>query len=337
MEREITVESPMQVQSEECHQIPTPFGDGPIHDANPRDVVVSNQAPNTLEGPPLPDVATNVSEFQQESPHIDGSIAPQEASPSFVEELKALSFEATAERHLGSSSGIAFAKLTQTVLRRLTPDTNDFLFTNVRTTYTGPRLFDSSSPLDLFDPSLLESLSESMSLHPMLFGDIALADRVEPSDAIVALHAPGDQTHINALVDFYFAHSHTLYPIIHRGELLQSLQRIRENPQDPVASSPLSLFRIWMVLAIGSTAYSSVCLTEEAESRVYYNKALEYLEQAMACGEMVMTPVQHDPFTLTDDFSQAALEAMMLQVSYSFFNQLGPSKEINLLQMFDTF
>ncbi|KAJ5804438.1 transcriptional regulator family: Fungal Specific TF [Penicillium psychrosexuale] len=229
--------------------------------------------------------------------------------PCFVDELKTLSLEATAERHLGSTSGISFARLTQVVLRRLTPDKADFTFVSDRgTNYAGAPLFDFNSPSDLLDPSLFEGLNESVSTHPLLFGDVVVADITGLSNDVgVALDLPSDQSHIDQLVNFYFAHSHTLYPILHRGEFLQSLQRLRDNPHDAAACSPLTLFRIWMVLAVGSTAYCSVSLSEESESRVYYTKALQYFEQAIAYGEM------------------AALEAIMLQVSYSFFNQLGPN------------
>lgn len=210
------------------------------------------------------------------------------APPCFVDELKTLSLEATAERHLGSPSGISFARLTQFVLRRLTPDKADFTFVSDHPdNYSGARLFDFNSPSDLLDPSLFERLNDSVSIQPLLFGDLVLADIAEPNDAVVALELPTEQSHINRLVDFYFAHSHTLYPILHRGELLKDLQRLRDNPHDPAAHSPSTLFRIWMVLAIGSTAYSSVSLSEESESRVYYNKALLYLEHAVASGDMV--------------------------------------------------
>lgn len=215
---------------------------------------------------------------------------PPAAPPCFVDELKTLSLEATAERHLGSPSGISFARLTQFVLRRLTPDKADFVFVRDHhgDNYHGAKLFeDFNSPSDLLDPSLFERLNDSVSIEPLLFGDVVLADIADPNDAVAGLELPGDQAHITRLVDFYFAHSHTLYPILHKGELLQSLQRLRADQHDPVANSPSTLFRIWMVLAIGSTAYSSVSLSEESESRVYYNKALQYLEQAVASGDLV--------------------------------------------------
>lgn len=264
----------------------------------------------SVPAPSIPDISVEFSRGQepQQMHPLFQEPPPPPPPPCFVDELKTLSLEATAERHLGSPSGISFARLTQFVLRRLTPDKADFIFVSDHgENYNGARLFDFNSPSDLLDPSLFERLNESVSIEPLLFGHVGLADIAEPTDAAVALDLPSDQAHINRLVDFYFAHSHTLYPILHKGELLQSLQHLRDNPHDPAAHSPSTLFRIWMVLAIGSTAYSSVSLSEETESRGYYNKALQYLEQAFSSGDM------------------AALEAIMLQVSYSFFNQLGPN------------
>lgn len=228
-------------------------------------------------------------EDQQMQPLFQGQSPSQgPPPPCFADELKTLSLEATAERHLGSSSGISFARLTQFVLRRLTPDKADFGFIGDRgDSYGGGGQLDFNTPSDLLDPSLFDRLNDSISSQPLLFGDVVLADIAEPNDAVFALDLPADQSHINRLVDFYFAHSHTLYPILHKGELLQSLQLLRDNPHDVAAHSPSTLFRIWMVLAIGSTAYSSVSLQEESESRVYSNKALQYLEQAVASGDMV--------------------------------------------------
>lgn len=249
---------------------------------------------------------------------------------SFADELKCLSLEATAERHLGSTSGVSFAKLTQMVLRRLNPDKADFVFaTDVNhESDHGGGLFDFNFPLGLGEYTLFERLNESISVHPSLFGDIGLTDSsIQPSDSIASLPLPSDAAHVNRLVDFYFAHSHTLYPIIHRGKFLKTLQEVRGSPGGPIFHPPLTMFRIWMVLAIGSTAYSAVSLAEESESRQYYNEALRYLEQAMSA-DMVCTLDEHSDGLanpLLTAALQAALEVIMLQVSYSFFNQLGPS------------
>lgn len=210
------------------------------------------------------------------------AVAP---SPSLADELRALSLEATAERHLGSASGVSFAKLTQTVLRRLTPDKADFIFENA--------LEDSlqaagapTSPRGAL-ASAFSQLPASPAPFPQpLFGHIALSDITDTDVSLAALPLP-DAARVRHLVDFYFAHTHTLYPIVPRAELADVVACVRADPAGPLAPSPLSRFRLWMVLAIGSTTYSAVTLAEESESVLYYSKALEYLEAALGYGDLV--------------------------------------------------
>lgn len=204
---------------------------------------------------------------------------------SLDSELKNLSLEATAERHLGSSSGLSFAKLTQTVLRRLSPDKADFVFGSAESDDTHQHALDPSS--NLFNYPTLLNFGNSMSCNPILFGDFLLPDIAGSGDDLSHLFIPSDDSKVDRLVDFYFAHSHTLYPIVQRTDFIETLRVVRENPQASSAQSPLSLFRIWMVLAIGSTAYCSVSLAEESESTMYYNKALVYFEASLAYGDMV--------------------------------------------------
>jgi len=64
---------------------------------------------------------------------------------------------------------------------------------------------------------------------------------------------------------------------------------------------------MWMVLAIGSTARSSVMVGDETESVRYFEKAMEHFEGALRDG------------------ATTALSAILLQVSYSFFNKVGPN------------
>ncbi|OQE36079.1 hypothetical protein PENCOP_c012G02786 [Penicillium coprophilum] len=232
--------------------------------------------------------------------------APDQTS-TFGQQLTALSLEATAERHLGSTTGLSFANLTQRILRRLTPDKAEFVFHSPQETNTGIDLVNFSSPSDPSNDSFFENLSESISTHPLLFGDLFFADLAGSGAALDSLAWPCDETHVRRLVDFYFAHSHTLYPILKRSDVMDTLERICQDPQNLATQAPVNVFRIWMVLAIGSTADSSVTLTEESESMLFYNNAMQYSEQALGSDEM------------------SALEAIMLQVSFSFFNQLGPN------------
>ncbi|KAH8812618.1 fungal-specific transcription factor domain-containing protein [Xylogone sp. PMI_703] len=242
-------------------------------------------------------------ETDQASPSTSAN-GPKDKTVSLAEELELLSLEATAERHLGSSSGVSFAKLTQAVLRRLSPDKSSFVFEDDTEPEPGLETnFMPFSPLDSAGTNDLSFLSLSPQQADSAF---PLWEQLgEPeSPELAALPPKADATR---LTDFYWAHSHTLYPIIYKNEFMKVLWRIYEDPQDPHAQSPLWLFRIWMIFAIGSTAYSSVSLVDESESVIFFNRAMTYFEGALGCGDM------------------AALEALMLQVSYSFFNRIGPN------------
>ncbi|KAF4952635.1 hypothetical protein FSARC_12597 [Fusarium sarcochroum] len=210
---------------------------------------------------------------------------PIDKPSTFEQELSAISLEAAAERYLGSTAGLSFARLTQMILRRLTPDKLE-------------------SPSDLFNDTFFQSLGGTISIHPLLFGDVFLSDLAGFDDNLDSLAWPSDETYIGKLVDFYFAHSHTLYPILKRSEVMDTLAKIRNNPQSLATQPPLDVFRIWMVLAIGSTAYSSVMLTEESESMLFYSKAMQYSEKALEGDEMppsVVSITLGRPFAIHDD------------------------------------
>ncbi|OJJ50419.1 hypothetical protein ASPZODRAFT_13499 [Penicilliopsis zonata CBS 506.65] len=241
-------------------------------------------------------VENNSPIHQQENPSPVSRPRSRQGTESLAEELKVLSLEATADRHLGPSSGISFAKLTQAVLRRLSPGREAFVFEDGadedETVEQQQRAMtdlwpDVGSSLLNIDPALISPLVDAYK-DPV---DISLLDA----------------SHISYLLEFYFAHSHTLYPIIRQTEFTSVLWRLYADPLDPLAQSPLWQFRIWMVLAIGSTAYSSVTLVDESESVQFFQKAMTYFEAVMGCGYL------------------AGLEALMLQVSYSFFNKIGPN------------
>ncbi|KAI1456421.1 fungal-specific transcription factor domain-containing protein [Annulohypoxylon moriforme] len=217
---------------------------------------------------------------------------------SMARELRILSLEATAERHLGSSSGLSFAKLTEMILKRLTPDRADFVF--------GFSQEDDILGQINWDSSQMMNFPNLAGFGQTLFGDMSLSSIIEPSGSLSDLGLPA-KSRADQLVSFYFAHSHTLYPVINQSEFYALLDRIYEQSLDPSCVDPSSLFRVWMVLAIGSSSRCSVSVVEESEALLYYNKALEYFEAAFDYGDMI------------------ALETIMLQVSFSFFNQLGPN------------
>ncbi|KAJ9304232.1 transcriptional regulator family: Fungal Specific TF [Paecilomyces variotii] len=236
--------------------------------------------------------------------NLSPTVGTRGRAHSLASELELLSLSATAERYLGSSSGVSFAKLTQAVLRRLSPDKSSFVFEDDVEQKGSPNenqiLDQFIDPLSFrkYGPSSLISSSSAFRTFPEL-------NQQEQLD-VVELELP-PQWHAAHLTDFYWSHSHTLYPIIRKNEFMGALWKIYTEPEDPLMQSPLWLFRVWMVLAIGSTAYCSVSLVDESESVMFFNKAMTYFEDAFSCGDM------------------AALEVLMLQVSYSFFNQLGPN------------
>jgi hypothetical protein len=230
-------------------------------------------------------VADNAQGLMQDP--VTNSQPAADQTPTFAQQLTALSLEATAERHLGSTTGLSFATLTQIILRRLTPDKADFVFNSYQENATRIDVLDPGSPSDPISDSFFQSLSWSISAHPLLFGDLFFADFAAADASIDSMAWPNDETHVRQLVNFYFAHSHTLYPILKRSEVMDLFERIHQNPENLATQAPLDAFRIWMVLAIGSTAYSSVTLTEESESMLFYNKALQYSEHALASDEMV--------------------------------------------------
>jgi hypothetical protein len=203
---------------------------------------------------------------------------------TMAQELRILSLEAAAERHLGASSGLSFAKLTQTILKRLTPDRTDFVFRSRQKDDASSRI-DWSSPLDIFDPSVM-NLSGIIGFGSDFFGDMPLSNIIEPTGSLTGLRLP-DKSRADQLVSFYFAHSHTLYPILDRSDFLSLLERIYNKSLEILSLDPVSSFRLWIVLAIGHSSRCSISMAEESEALLYYNKALEFFEAALEYGDMV--------------------------------------------------
>jgi hypothetical protein len=100
---------------------------------------------------------------------------------------------------LGSTTGLSFAELTQMVLRRLTPDKADFVFNSQQG--------NGWTEMD----SLKFWKNESLNGSAGKLRSKRLVPVVSPLGSLVW---PADETYVRRLVDFYFAHSHTLYPIL---------------------------------------------------------------------------------------------------------------------------
>jgi len=217
--------------------------------------------------------------------------------------LRNVSLAAVAEPYLGTISGLTFAKLTQAVLRRLSPDGRDFVFRANINENAMPIQGATNLHLDLINSMYFDY---DQAIDFSLLAEENTMPLFDVSTQRETIQLP-TRTEVLRLATFYFDHSHTLYPIIHQQEVMSDISSVLQNPDTQLTMSPPCLFRIWMVLAIGSTTHSSIALTEEFVSQLYYEKAMTYFDAAMDHGDVT------------------ALEAIMLQVSFSFFNQSGPN------------
>jgi hypothetical protein len=217
------------------------------------------------------------------------SVDVQEDRPrtqeTLAENLRTVSLSAVAEPYLGSISGLTFAKLTQAVLRRLSPDGRDFVFSPQMDGNAVPIEGATNLHLD-FVNSMYFDYDQAVDFS-LLTGEGALS-MFEPGihDTVNDLPARAE---VLRLATFYFDHSHTLYPIVHQQEVMSDFHSILIDPEHHITQSPPCMFRIWMVLAIGSTTYSSITLAEESLSRMYYEKAMTYFEASMDHGDIVST------------------------------------------------
>jgi hypothetical protein len=218
-------------------------------------------------------------------PHtgISAQGPPHRAQETLAENLRTVSLAAVAEPYLGSISGLTFAKLTQAVLRRLSPDGRDFVFspqiggnavpiegaTNLHLDFMNNIYFD-------FDQAIDFSLLAGEGALPTLDDQLQHTITTFP-----------DRDEALRLATFYFDHSHTLYPVLHQQEVMSDLHTILLDPESHMTQEPPCMFRLWMVLAIGSTTYSSIILSEESLSRLYYEKAMTYFEASMDHGDIV--------------------------------------------------
>ncbi|KAL5003058.1 cytochrome P450 [Aspergillus recurvatus] len=201
-------------------------------------------------------------------------------STSLADGLKMLFLEATAERYVGSSSGLAFAKLTQAMLWILLPDQEAFVFGDGEEGPGGGAGDEELLPpfedtLDFLDLDMMLDSPQQLTSLPIN----AVRQGSEPAGPCATGSRP-----------------HTLLAWL----LLCSLPHtLPHHPATQLRRGSMD----------GSTTYCSVTLMDETESIQLFDTAMPYFEAAMGCGEL------------------AALEVLMLQVSYSFFNSAGPSLE----------
>jgi len=232
--------------------------------------------------------------------HVDANIVPSPATSAsrVVDEtlrnrprtaetldqnLRDVSLAAVAEPYLGTISGLTFAKLTQAVLRRLSPDGRDFVFRTNINGNTVPIEGATNLHLDLissmyfdYDQAIDFSLIAEESTMPLF--DIPTQRETTRLPT---------RTEVLRLATFYFDHSHTLYPIVHQQEVMSDIHLVLQSPDHQLTMSPPCLFRVWMILAIGSTTHSSIALTEEFVSQLYYEKAMTYFDASMDHGDIV--------------------------------------------------
>jgi hypothetical protein len=217
----------------------------------------------------------------------DQQRSPQRVQETLAENLRTVSLSAVAEPYLGSISGLTFAKLTQAVLRRLSPDGRDFVFSPQISGNIGTGPLDGATNLHLdFMNNIYSDFDQAIDFS-MLAGEGVL--QVFDDDSHNPITTLPDRNEVSRLATFYFEHSHTLYPILHQQEVMSDIHTISLNPNHQITQSPPCMFRIWMVLAIGSTTYSSITLSEESLSRLYYQRAMTYFEDSMDHGDIVTT------------------------------------------------
>jgi hypothetical protein len=193
---------------------------------------------------------------------------------SLEAEIASLSLDAGADRFLGSSSGVSFARLTQAVLRRLGPDHRPFEGANATSTD-----FPSS-----------RGVQESACTTPDDTWSLPTKERAFE------------------LANFYWAHNHLLYPFLRKAWFMEMLTMTYSGQDYALYENSSWLYTMFMVLAIGSTSHASIVLTAlEIESAKLYKQAMLHFDAALSIA------------------GTYALDSMLLQISYSFFNRVGPN------------
>ncbi|KAL3424702.1 hypothetical protein PVAG01_03983 [Phlyctema vagabunda] len=261
-------------------------------------VPTSSVSPNSLNhestsGVPLYGLSPYVSATEEKKIESGAEKHAHDDIPESLESgMKLLSLEATAERYLGSSSGVAFARLTQAVLKRLKPDIQNF---------SVEKQVEFQSTTDTPSEARGEGREQPTPKETDLASKIMASQNLLPAKELA-----------HQLAEYYWLHSHTLYPFLRKGAFMSNLKKMYEPEELSIHSNASWLYTMWMVFAIGSTSLSSIMVTDETKSVEYFNAAMLYFDDTLGEGNM------------------AALKAIMLQVSYSFFNQVGPRMAIRL-------
>ena len=197
----------------------------------------------------------------------------QEIPESFESGLELLSLEASAERYLGSSSGVTFARLTQAVLKRLKPDLQPFTF------------YETTRPGAGIKPERKAGQGSNQAHRAAEASVEEGASSASPSESEIALP---DKDRAYQLAEYYWNHSHTLYPFVRKASFMESLRKVYADPDDAFSRSSHSwLYTMWMVFAIGSTSLSTVMIADETESIRYWNAAMGHFDGTLEEGNMV--------------------------------------------------
>lgn len=218
--------------------------------------------------------------------HVEDDTSALASKLGLQDVLKQILSEGVKEGELGSSSGLEFAKLTQSKLETTvaTSEHDSHALDDAGQSVLHSLNFDTQ--FDLLNPASFDTVTDSvLNAAPLPEGLQLESIPTNGSANSDVLHLDVPQT--DHLVDLYFAHSHIIYPIINEHDFMDSLETFRSTPESDVYQSPLCVFRLWMVLAIGSTAYCSVDTSAAHDFTGYYNRALKYSDSAADIDSMV--------------------------------------------------
>lgn len=222
-------------------------------------------------------------------------------SRNLADEFGNLSLSASAEGHyLGPGSGISFAKFTQSLIYQMDSRNEQLINDGAIISVSAGTPSSAASPeaRTIATPDGHSSINDDL-LEPRNPETITLLEQMLPNAYRAA-----------DLAEFYWRHSHTLYPFIQKELFTEKLGYMLDpQPESEwagIESDPAWLFQLFMVLAIGSTSMASITVSNEDEAVACWQKAMTYLPIILSQG------------------SRIALESIMLLVSYSFFNRMGP-------------